>query len=175
MKKKLTHKQLIKKLDEYFDMLSEAFNNPLDIKWVDKGDILIGLFIAYEHVYRINCVNKGDNMWKYDFYLYDQGRNEFSPELTGYEKDKYRVLPTVKVGLEYLDSTKSPDVIVFGATDKSRGRKKLYESFCVDFAKKNNFIFYTKMQDDKQIFILYKNGVDRNILISKVMDIVQEK
>lgn len=42
----------LKKLDSYFDELLEAFNNPLDIKWIDKGDILRGLFSINGNIYQ---------------------------------------------------------------------------------------------------------------------------
>lgn len=166
--------QFIKKLDDYFDIISEALKNPLDIKWVDKNNKVIGLFTVNNNIYQINCINKENSIWKYDFYFLEKNKL-LSPKLTGLEKDKYRILPTVKVGLEHLNSLKKPDAIVFGATDKSKGRKKIYESFCIEFAKTNNFEFYTKMENDKQIFILYKNNIDRNILTKTVFNIIEEE
>jgi hypothetical protein len=174
-KNRMTHVQFVKKLDDYFKMVSEALKNPLDIRWIDKGSNLVGLFAAYNHVYQINCVDKGYNIWKYDFYLYDQGKNEFSPELTGYEKDKYRVLPTVELGVNYLYKLKSPDAIVFGAVDQSRGRKGLYDSFCKKFSKEVGYEYSTNVSEGKQIFVLFKREIDREVLISKVMEIVQDK
>lgn len=165
---------MIKKLDEYFRIISEAFENPLPIKWVDKNNILIGLFIVNDNIFQINCINKNSNIWKYDFYIMDKDKN-FSPELTKNEKDKYRVLPTVKSGMKYLIETKEVEAIVFGATDSSRGRKKLYESFCNDFSKENNFDYYTNIQDDKQIFVMYKKNIDKNILTDTIIKIVDEE
>lgn len=96
---------MIKKLDEYFKIISEAFENPLSIRWVDKDNILIGLFTVNNNIFQINCINKNNNIWKYEFYIMDENKN-FSPELTKNEKDKYRVLPTVKSGMMYLVNNK---------------------------------------------------------------------
>ncbi len=165
---------MIKKLDEYFKTISEAFENPLPIKWVDKNNILIGLFTINNNIFQINCINKDNNIWKYDFYIMDKDKN-FSPELTKNEKDKYRVLPTIKSGMQYLLDNKQVDAVVFGATDNSRGRKKLYESFCIDFSKDNNLEFYTNIQDNKQIFTMYKKNIDNNLLIDTIKKIVEEE
>ena len=165
---------MIKKLDEYFKIISEAFENPLSIRWVDKDNILIGLFTVNNNIFQINCINKNNNIWKYEFYIMDENKN-FSPELTKNEKDKYRVLPTVKSGMMYLVNNKKVDAIVFGATDSSRGRKKLYESFCNDFSKENNFEYYTSIQNDKQIFVMYSKNIDKNILIDTIIKIVDEE
>jgi hypothetical protein len=165
---------MIKKLDEYFKTISEAFENPLPIKWVDKNSVLIGLFTVNSNIFQINCINKDNNIWKYDFYIMDKDKN-FSPELTKNEKDKYRVLPTVKSGMQYLLDNKEVDAVVFGATDNSRGRKKLYESFCKEFSKLNNLEFYTKIQDNKQIFTLFKKNIDKKILTDTIIQIVDEE
>jgi len=165
---------MIKKLDEYFKIISEAFDNPLPIRWVDKDSILIGLFTVNDNIFQINCINKTNNIWKYDFYIMDKDKN-FSPELTKNEKDKYRVLPTIKSGMKYLIDNKKVNAIVFGTVDKSKSRKKLYESFCNDFSKENNFDFYTNIQDDKQIFVMYKKNIDKNILTDIIIKIVDEE
>jgi hypothetical protein len=139
---KMSNKKFIKKMDDYFDKLSEAFDNPLDIKWIDNDDILRGLFTINDNIYQIVCENKDNNIWKYDFYFYEKDK-KFSPELTGFEKDKFRVLPTIENGIEYLYNNKKVDCIIFGASDKSKGRKKLYTAFCEKFCEKNNLEFYT--------------------------------
>ena len=165
---------MIKKLDEYFKIISEAFDSPLPIRWVDKDSILIGLFTVNDNIFQINCINKTNNIWKYDFYIMDKEKN-FSPELTKNEKDKYRVLPTIKSGMKYLIDNKKVNAIVFGAVDKSKSRKKLYESFCMDFARNNNFEYYTKLQDDKQMFVLYKSNIDKNILMNTIIKTIEEE
>jgi hypothetical protein len=166
----------IKRIDDLFSDISEALDNPLPIKWIDKNDKLIGLFTVNNNVYQINCINKGSNIWKYDFYKVENpDKFIFLPELTGLEKDKWRVLPTIKDGMYYLISNKLVDAIVFGATDKSKGRKKIYDSFCKDFSEKNNFEFYTKIQDDKQLFILFRKNINMKNLGDIVTSIIEEE
>lgn len=170
----------IKKIDEYFDNLSEAFENPLPIKWIDKVDVLRGLFVVNNNIYQIVCQNKGNNIWKYDFYFFEKNKN-FTPELTGLEKDKFSVLPTVKTGIKYLYDNKNINAIIFGASDKSRGRKGLYEQFCKDFSSDNNLEYYTKVHSDlnenidRQIFVLYKKDLDKDILTNTILEILEEE
>jgi hypothetical protein len=166
--------KFIKKVDDFFNEVNEAFNNPLEIKWVDKGS-LIGLFTVNDNVYKINCQDYGNNIWKYNFYLYNEKDNTFGIKPNNNEKDKYRVLPTVKSGMEYLISNKIVEAIIFGALDSSRGRKKLYESFCEDFSKKHDFSFYTKINEDKQLFILYKDSIDREVMFSKLKEMIKDE
>jgi hypothetical protein len=175
---KMSNKKFIKKMDNYFDMMSEAFDNPLDIKWVDKNPILRGLFTINDNIYQIVCENKDNNIWKYDFYFYEKDK-KFSPELTGFEKDKFRVLPTIENGIEYLYNNKKVDCIIFGSSDKSKGRKKLYTAFCEKFCEKNNLEFYTKVYNsddiDRQIFVLYKEDIDKDILSETILKILEEE
>lgn len=176
----MSNKKFIKKMDDYFDMISEAFDNPLDIKWIDKNDILIGLFTVNNHIYQIKCENKENHIWKYDFYFYEKNKN-FSPELTGFEKDKFRILPTVELGIQYLYDNKNIEAIIFGASDESKGRKKLYESFCQRFSKKNSLEYYTRIHSDvdegidRQIFVLYKEDINKDILSNTVFKILEEE
>ena len=169
----------IEKLDNFFDNISEMIKNPLDIKWFDNGDKLRGLFNINGHVYQIMCSNTGNNIWKYDFYLYDT--DEFSPELTDFKKDIFRVLPTVEVGMSYLYNNKKVDAIVFGSSDKSKGRKKIYEAFCHKFSKDNNIKYYTKIYYDdvnditRQIFILYDGNINMDILTKNVFIILKDE
>lgn len=171
-------RNFIKKMDHYFDKISEAFDNPLDIKWVDKNLVLRGLFTINDNIYQIVCENKNNNIWKYDFYFFEKDK-KFSPELTGFEKDKYSVLPTIESGIEYLYSSKKVDCIVFGASDRSKGRKKIYTAFCEKFCLNNNLKFYTKIYNsnniDRQIFVLYKNYIDREILSETILKILEEE
>lgn len=168
----------ISKIDEYFNNISEAFDNPLPIKWIDKNAILRGLFVVNDNIYQIVCINKGNDIWKYDFYFYDKNKN-FTTELTGLERDKFRVLPTVKFGIKYLYDNKNISAIVFGASDQSRGRKKLYEQFCKDFSLHNNLEYYSKVHSDlnenhdRQIFVLYKKSLDLDVLADTILEILE--
>lgn len=167
---------IIKKLDEFFDLLNETFEKSLEIKWINQGNDLIGLFSTNENAYQINCIDKGDNIWRYDFYHVTKSTNfTFSPNLLVSVKDRFNILSTVKEGLYYLINNKEVDAIVFGATDRSRGRKKLYERFCKDFSIKTGYKFYTRVQNDNQLFLLFKENIDLEILTNKVISIIDEE
>lgn len=176
--------QFIKGMDDFFVMLKEAFNSPLPIKWIDNTNELIGLFTINDNVYQINCVEKSDGIWKYDFYIVEKSDDNIvlSPELTGKEKDKFRVLPTILNGLDALIEKKSPMSIIVGATDKSRGRKKLYESHLKDLSIKKGYEFYTRVyqssddiSDTKQIFVLYKEDINKDILSKVIFKSIEEE
>lgn len=180
----MTNNKFIKKLDDFFDMTKEAFENPLPIKWVDRSNQLIGLFEVNGSVYQINCHEKANNIWKYDFYIVEKIKNSIvlSPELTGKEKDKFRVLPTILIGLDYFIKKKSPDSIIMGATDRSKGRKKIYESYLRDISLKSNYGFYTRVyqssddiSDIKQIFVLYKKSIDKEVLSNVIIKCIEEE
>ena len=167
----------IKKINEYFKMLSEAFDNPVEIRWVNKDNNLIGLFIVNDNVYQINCNNIGDNFWTYKFFFYDKLKNVMDPNLTGFDKDKYRVLPTIKNGLIYLIENKNIDCLIYGALDDSLSRKKLYNDISNEISTKYNFEYITQgigEMGKKQIYILYKSSVDRDLLFKKVEKIVND-
>ena len=169
----LNNMGFIKKMDDYLNMIAESLNNPLEIKWVGNPDNLIGLFNVDNRIFKINCVEKGNNIWKFDFYFLKN--NIFSPELTGHGKDRFRILPTVKDGMYYLHQIKNPNAIIYGAVDDSKGRKKIYENFSRDFAKEKKYMFYTKIEDNKQIYVLYKESMNTDILFDAIYKIVEEE
>jgi hypothetical protein len=176
--------KFIKKLDDFFEMVKEAFKDPLEIQWIDKAGHLVGLFEINDNVYQINCVEKENNIWKFDFYSVERKADSIvlSPDMTNRERDKFRVLPTVLVGLEYLVLQKSPEAIILGAADSSKGRKKLYASFLEDFCLKIDYKFYTKVYQTseditstKQLFVLYKEGGDIDKLYSTIISSIEDE
>lgn len=160
----------------YLSHVSEALKNPVDIRWIEHPGQLIGLFIVNDNVYQLTCTEKREGYWKYKFHHVEK-REKYvlSPELTGISKDRWRVLPTVKKGLEHLVETKKVTATIFGATDSSKGRKKLYESFCENFSKEQGFRFFTRMEDDRQIYILYRPDTDPDILQEVTEEIISEE
>lgn len=44
---------------EFLDYLSESYDSPVDITWIEKEN-LIDLFCVNDKVYQINCINNGD-------------------------------------------------------------------------------------------------------------------
>lgn len=159
---------------EFWKNMNEGLDNPVDIKWTDKGGELGGFFIVNDKVYSIICKDKGDRVWTFKFYKFDENTKKLSPELTGDNKNVFRVLPTIKDGFDYLIEVKNPDALVFGALDSSEGRKKLYHSFSEKMVLEYGFKYSTNQNGDKQIFILYKN-IDKDLLMDKVVQITEEE
>ena len=52
---------------------------------------------------------------------------------------------------------------MFGATDNSDTRKKMYTSFSEELEKKYLYNFYTKGKNNITIFLLYKNLTEKDI------------
>jgi len=163
----------IKDFDEFFDGLIESFNSPLPIKWVDKKNALIGLFTINGQVYQINCLEKGNNIWTFKFYLFDPIKNTMSPELTKFNKGSMSILSTIKIAMEYLIKTKNPNALIFGALDKSEARKKLYYLYSNELGKEYGFTFFTKVEKEKQIFVLFKD-IDKEALFNTIQTIIEE-
>ena len=153
--------------------LFESFDTPSEIKWFDNKNKLIGLFIVNDKVYQITCEEKNKDIWTYKFYLYDKDKNQLDVELTNFNSGYMSVLSTVKLGMEYLIDNKNIKSIVFGATDKSKGRKSLYQKFSEELSTKYNFNLSTNEIDNKKIFILYKD-IDKEILFKTVENIIED-
>ncbi len=165
----------IKTINERWIEINEALDNPLEIKWIDKDFEISGFFTLNKSAYNIRCINKGDNIWTYKFYKFDDKEQKLSPDLSNDKKNVFRVLPTIKIGFDYIINLKNPDALIFGALDKSEGRKKLYNSFCEELIKNYDYKYTTNRKEDRQIFILYKPSIDENILMNKVEEIILEE
>jgi hypothetical protein len=164
----------IKKLNEYFDKLKESFNSDVEINWAKKFNKLIGLFSVDEKVYQIDCVDRGNNIWTYKFYLYDNKTNVMSPELTDFNTGKMSVLSTVRKGMIYLIENENPDALIFGALDDSEGRKKLYWRFSKEIEKEHDYKLYTNVEKGNQSFILFKENINLDILMDTFEKIVED-
>lgn len=55
---------MIDKYDNYIKKLFESYENPVDIRWIDKDNKLIGLFIIDNIVYKIECSLHDNDMFK---------------------------------------------------------------------------------------------------------------
>lgn len=69
----------MKSFKQFWDEVNEALDNPCDIKWIDKENELIGLFQVVSKAYTINCSNRGDNIWYFKFYVWDNIQNILTP------------------------------------------------------------------------------------------------
>jgi hypothetical protein len=165
---------LIKRLEEYFDKLEESFNSDVEIKWIEKYQKMIGLFSVDEKVYQIDCVDRGNDIWTYKFYLYDPNMNKFLPDLTDFKTGKMSVLSTVRKGMCYLIESKNPKALIFGALDESEGRKKLYYRFSQEIVKRYGYKLSTHVKNGNQAFLLFKEEINKDILMETFSRIVEE-
>lgn len=164
----------MKHIKSFLSSLIESYNTKVDIKWVDKSDRLIGLFSVDENVYQINCIDRGNDIWTYKFYLYDQKTNELLPELTNFNSGKMSILSAIRDGMDYLIEKKSPNCLIFASLDKSEGRKKLYFRYSKEIESEFGFKLNTALFDDKEVFILYRNGVNVDDIDKVVQDLINE-
>jgi len=155
--------------EKFFNSLSESYNSDVDIKWIDRNDNLIGLFSINNIVYQINCINKGNDIWTYKFYLYDSNLKELSPDITNFNTGKMSILSTIRKGMLYLIDNKTPKCLIFGSLDKSEGRKKLYSRYSNEIKELYGYELHTSQIDNKKVFVLVKD-----IEFYKVEKIVNE-
>ena len=155
--------------EKYFNSLSESYDSDVDIKWIDRNNNLIGLFSVNDIVYQINCINKGNDIWTYKFYLYDSNSKELSPDITNFNTGKMSVLSTVRKGMRYLIDNKTPKCLIFGSLDTSEGRKKLYSRYSNEIKELYGYELHTSKIHNKKIFVLVKD-----IEFYKVEKIVDE-
>jgi len=159
----------------FLEKLSESLNTSnVEIKWIDKGNRLIGLFKIDKNTYQLDFNLVGD-VWSYKFYIAKIKNNkiELSPSATGIDIDKYKVLSTSKRGLQYLIENKSPNAVVFCALNDDESklvkknnqiltkRQSIYLNMLEEVPKK--FIDYTyDIQNIKnnQIYIIRKIKLD---------------
>lgn len=146
----------IQKFQKFLDSLVESYNSPVDITWIEKEN-LIGLFCVNDKVYQINCIDRGDDIWTYKFYLYDVNTKELLPELTNFNVGKMAILSTVRKGMVYLVENKSPRCLIYAALDDSEARKKLYLDFSRELEREYGYTLNTASFGNKKVFVLYKN------------------
>ena len=164
---------MIDKFDKFMNDIYESYDNPVDIKWVDNNQ-LTGLFIVSNIVYKIECKPRVNNIWTFKFMRHDIETKSFSLNLTPTTSiDKMSVLGTVRKGMRYLIENKKPNGLIFSALDNSDGRKKLYTSYSNEIVKEYNYNLKTNLQDDKMIFILYKN-INIDLIINEIGEIINE-
>ena len=157
-------------LDKFWKDINESYENPESIRWIEKSNKLIGLFIVNNEIYKIEYDLYNHNIWTYKFMKYDIISGQFIMYLIGNVdvKDKMKILGTIRKGMEYLIIEKSPNSLIFSALDDSGGRKKLYERFSEEIVNKYGFKYKTSLQNDNQIFILYKK-----IDIELILDVIK--
>lgn len=168
----------IKKFDEYvaemnnkplYDKIHsilEAFDNPLtDIEFKRSSTGLYSDFTLNKS-YRITSDVILHGFMTYKFKVLTNS-GIFSTDMTS--SDKYRLLPTVKYGAEFILNDVEPNGLIFAALDDSIGRKNMYANFCKEYTSKNTSYVYVSDQIKQfRVFVIHKPEVSNDI-ISDVM------
>ena len=147
----------MKRFNEYFDKIEESLDNPSQISWIVNNNSYIGEFTIDNVEYRIEYVKQIGNNWSYSFSYFDIDKNTWSYNISHKGSGGFGVLSTIKSGLYHLYDKKNPNSIIFSAIDSSDTRKRLYQSFCEEFCKNNNWIFSNRGSDDKRLFVMFNN------------------
>ena len=167
---------LMKRFNEYFDKIEESLDNPSQINWIINNNSYIGEFMIDNVEYRIEYVKQIGNNWSYSFSYFDIDKNTWSYNISHKGSVGFVVLSTVKSGLYHLYDKTNPNSIIFSSIDSSDTRKRLYQSFCEEFCKNNNWIFSNRGSDDKRLFVMFNNDIsdsDKEEVFLSVQKIVE--
>ena len=166
----------MKRFNEYFDKIEESLDNPSQINWIINNNSYIGEFMIDNVEYRIEYVKQIGNNWSYSFSYFDIDKNTWSYNISHKGSVGFVVLSTVKSGLYHLYDKTNPNSIIFSSIDSSDTRKRLYQSFCEEFCKNNNWIFSNRGSDDKRLFVMFNNDIsdsDKEEVFLSVQKIVE--
>ena len=166
----------MKRFNEYFDKIEESLDNPSQINWIINNNSYIGEFMIDNVEYRIEYVKQIGNNWSYSFSYFDIDKNTWSYNISHKGSGGFVVLSTVKSGLYHLYDKTNPNSIIFSSIDSSDTRKRLYQSFCEEFCKNNNWIFSNRGSVDKRLFVMFNNDIsdsDKEEVFLSVQKIVE--
>lgn len=155
-----------KTIDDYLDPYLEAYNTSLNIDWNYVNNILIGDFEVQDLKYKIYSEVIINNFMTFKFKV--EKDNKYSSKLLNSDKPyKISVIPTIKTAIEFVLNTISPNGLIFGALDDSKGRKMIYR-FCKDYVSKSkDYVLFEKLFDNKKIYVLHKN-IEPEILFNTI-------
>lgn len=158
-----------KQFKEYIRELSEALDNPVDVKWDKAENSWIGSFSIDETSYEITIKNYSTAE---KHYLFKFTANK-SYELVNDSRKALRVIPTIENAVNEFFDEVNPDALIFIASDVSEGRKKFYTRYCEKIQKANRtkLDFFTERLKDEQLFCLSKyscDGVELALSIDKI-------
>jgi hypothetical protein len=179
----------LQKFNKFIDKLSESLDtSDIDIKWIDKPDRAVGLYVIGKNTYQLDFNRFGD-AWSYKFYHVAKvdGKFIFSPNVTGISSDRFKVMSMSKKGLAYILENRKPNAIVFSALNEDDSKKTkvngseitkrqhIYQMMLFDLPE--NFPDYTyKIQDTKicQIYTIFKNSlVNKKETYGNIENIIQ--
>ena len=145
---------LIKRLDEYFNKIEEAFNNPMEIKWVNVDLSSFGYFNIGEQEYRIECFKQLGNNYSYSFSY--KKNNTWCYKASNLGVGNFSVLSTTIQGMDFILNKYNPNSIIFTSLDDSDSRRRLYKTYCDKFCKVNNYKLSNRDGDEMMLYLLFK-------------------
>ena len=166
----------MKRFNEYFNKIEESLTNPSQINWLINNNSYIGNFTVDDVEYKIEYLKQIGNNWSYSFSYFDIDKNIWSYNISNKGSSGFSELSTVKFGLYYLYDKTKPNSIVFSAIDSSNTRRRLYQSFCEEFCKNNNWNFSNRGSDEKRLFVMFNNNIsdsDKEEVFLSVQKVVE--
>jgi hypothetical protein len=168
---------LLKKFNDYFDLLEESFNTPYPVNWTISNNNMIGLFTSKNGIeYKISCYKQIGNNWSFTFHWFNSEIDKWDSELIKISNDQFGVLSTIRDSMYELYGKKTPNSIIFSAIDKNELRKSLYKKFSNEFCYKNNYDFINRSTNYRDIFVLLKKNLsdsDREDIMTSVIKIIE--
>lgn len=156
----------IQKFNLFLSSLSESLDTSgIEIKWIDKTNRLIGLYNIGNNVYQLDFNLFGD-AWSYKFYYVKKLDNkiEMSVDKTEFSYDRFKVLSMAKTGLKYFIELKSPNAIVFGASNEINSKKVNIDGKEIT---KRQHIYQNMLTDLSTFFTIYEYTIS-NIKLGQV-------
>lgn len=157
------------KIDVYINSVFEAIDNPLEVEYSFIDDVLYGTFNDGKTDYVIEAEHIIHNFFTFKFKANDNG--EYTVDLNNNRGvEKYRVLATVKNSLFFILDELKPNGVIFGALDKSKGRKRLYDKFVEEYLLKNpNKDSTIKEQNNEKVYLIHNKDED----IETIIDVIK--
>lgn len=154
------------KFSEMLSYVTETFDTRLPVTYKYKSNHKLGYFSYCGYDFLIKF-SKYDNVYTVKFY---KKNNEdvyqtFAPSTDNLQltlRVTLAVLNTVQMEILDFITNNNPDCLMFSASDKSDGRKKLYQNFG-DHVLQNTTGYTTKQKTISEhvvVFLIYKTGYD---------------
>jgi hypothetical protein len=166
---------IFKKINDYFDFISESLNSPKDIDWKIIDGNLIGFFEVNSVLYRIECLMQIGNNYSFSFSWNNNGIWEYN--ITNFERGAFYVLSTIISGIEYLYNQYKPNSIIFSAIDESSTRKRLYKQYCDSFCKKTNYKLIDRGNEKFIMYVIYNENIsdsEKEDIFNSIQKIIED-
>lgn len=160
------------KMKNFIESLFEAMDNPYDVKYdfSEINNTIQGFFTDGKTDYVIDAQILPNDFYLFKFKSNDGVDGNYTTELNNNRGvAKYRVLATIKNSLDYIMDNLKAKGVLFGATDSSKGRKRLYDRYVDDYIKKHpNKDCMKTVNNDENYYLIHNIEEDREILINAI-------